>query len=207
MILPLIYHRKVKSSLMLFHSPHVSSSCRHFVISHHHKKHEYNMMFLERDTICITFITVYCYNFFYFLIVSFVNLLLYLVLICISLIGDVEHLCVCVCMCVPVGHLHILLGKISIQNFCPLINCFFFFFDTYVLWSIYVFWILTSWSYYLHIFLPFHRLSFHFVNGFLRCATFLFDISFVCFCFSCLRQIQRNIAKTDVKMCFTYVVF
>ena len=53
-------------------------------------------------------------------------------------------------------------------------------------------------------FLPFSRLTFHFVDNFhLPCRIFLFSVvPLVYFCFCCLcfwNQIQKIIAKTDVK--------
>ena len=50
---------------------------------------------------------------------------------------------------VPVGHPHIFFRKMSIQVFCPLSNCVFFFW-CWVAWAVYITWILIS--YHLQIF-------------------------------------------------------
>ena len=56
---------------------------------------------------------------------------------------------------VPVGHLHVLFGKMSIQVFCSLFNCClflfvcvsFFFFWCWVVWTVYIFWILIPYQF------------------------------------------------------------
>ena len=55
--------------------------------------------------------------------------------------------------------------------------------------------------------LPFSSLPFHFLDGFLCCAeAFYFDVFiYLCFCFWC--QIQKIIAKIDVKELTAYVFF
>ena len=66
--------------LIMSQSPHFISLCRHFTISHCHKKGECStVIYLERDHIHITFITGYCYNCSILLLVIVVNLLLGLI--------------------------------------------------------------------------------------------------------------------------------
>ena len=74
----------------------------------------------------------------------------------------------------PVGHLHLLFGKMSIQFFCPFFNQIVSFFDVklYELF-IYVGYLLLIGHIICKYLLPFSRLSFHFVSGFLCCAKFL----------------------------------
>ena len=64
----------------------------------------------------------------------------------------------------------------------------------------------------LQNFLPFGKLPFHFVNGFLFwAAVFQFDVIpcvYFCFCFPFLRRhIQKDIAKTSVKEYTDHVFF
>ena len=62
--------------------------------------------------------------------------------------------------------------KMSIQFFCPFLIRFFFL--CWVIWAVYIRCILIP--YWSHHFLPFSRLSFHFVNDFLYCAkAFMFN--------------------------------
>ena len=87
-----------------------------------------------------------------------------------------------------------------------LIKLLFFWGGYYIVWAVYMVEILTPhWSYYLQkYFLPFSRLSFHFVCGFLCCAKAFksncVPFIYFCFCFLCLmRQIQKNIAMIYVR--------
>ena len=86
---------------------------------------------------------------------------------------------------------------------------FFFFLNQIVwyciVWVLYVFWIWSLIRYMIHkYFLPFNRLPFNSVDGFLCCIeTFLFDVGplvyfYFCYCFfGC--QIKKILAKTHVK--------
>ena len=84
MIFLLKYRQKVNGSLMLHqnacHSPHFISSCRQFIISHHHKNSACStIIYFERDYIHMTFITVYYYNCSILLLAIVVNLLICLI--------------------------------------------------------------------------------------------------------------------------------
>ena len=75
---------------------------------------------------------------------------------------------------VPLDHLHVLFGKMSIQIFSPFLNqvaCFFWY---WVIWAVYIFWMFTPniicKSYYWQIFSPIRWVVFSFCNGFLYCA-------------------------------------
>ena len=84
MILLLTYRRLVVAWFcvtMHMSFPHFISPCTHFIVSHHHKKREYNKIFgvkKKRDHIYVTFIIAQCCNLFCFIIVV-VNLLLCLI--------------------------------------------------------------------------------------------------------------------------------
>ena len=73
----------------------------------------------------------------------------------------------------PVGHLYIIFGKMSILILCPFFNhivCRVFF---YVLWLLCLFWILTPCLYIICKYLfPFNRWTFNFIDSFLHCAAF-----------------------------------
>ena len=117
-------------------------------------------------------------------------------------------------MCV--GHLYVFFGKMSIQVLCPFFNR--------IVWG---FLILSCMSclYILDInlllviickyFLPFSRLCFHFVDGFLCCAkAFKFNqvaLVYFCFCFLCLRkQIKKycyDLCQRVFCLCFLLGVF
>ena len=97
----------------------------------------------------------------------------------------------------PVGQLHVFLGKMSTQVFCPILKLSYLLF--LILSCLYILNIkpllIISFA---NIFFPFIRLSFHFLGSFImqklvsliRSHLFIF-----CFCFLCLRrQIQKNIA-------------
>ena len=81
---------------------------------------------------------------------------------------------------IPVGHLYILFGKMSIQFFCPFFNHIFFFDVGWAVWAVNICWvvwtvnicqILTCVSNTIcKCFLTFSSLSSHFVNDFLYCA-------------------------------------
>ena len=72
----------------------------------------------------------------------------------------------------PVGHLHFLFGKMSIQFFCSFLMSRFGFFwgvDNESYGAVYINRVLTpDQSYHLQTPIPFSRLSFHFVDGFLQ---------------------------------------
>ena len=80
-----------------------------------------------------------------------------MVLICISLISSNVELF----LCVPVSHLDVFSGEMSIQVFCAFSD-WVIFFDTVL--YVYVGCIVCKY------FLSFHRLSFYSVDGFLCCA-------------------------------------
>ena len=113
---------------------------------------------------------------------------LIVVLICISLISNVEHF-----FHVPVGPLYEFFEKMSIQIFCLFLKWDWLF----LLFSFIRYWYILDISplsdiWLANIFLPFGRLSFHFLNDFLCCegVVLLFYFCFCCFCFWC--QIQKN---------------
>ena len=91
----------------------------------------------------------------------------YLIVVCICtslVISDVDLSMSLLIICIS------FLGKISVQVFCPVFNQVFFFW-CWVVWVIYICWL---WPQVGHIickyFLPFSRLSFHFVDDFLCCT-------------------------------------
>ena len=92
---------------------------------------------------------------------------LIVVLICISLrTSDVEA-----SLHAPVGLLDIFLGQMSIQTFCPFLKLGYLVFAIELYWVLYIFWVLTPYLINgLQIFIPFLKLSFHFVAGFFCCA-------------------------------------
>jgi len=66
---------------------------------------------------------------------------------------------------IPIAHLNVFFGKMSIQIFCPFFNqiCFLFVFANWVLWVLCKFWILTFYQIYdLQIFPPIQYLVFLF---------------------------------------------
>ena len=86
----------------------------------------------------------------------------------------------------PVGHLHFLYGRLRVQFFVHFLIGLFFFWCWIVL-AVYICWILIFINHIICIcFLPFSRLSFHFVDGFLAVQKFsirshLFIFAFICF--------------------------
>ena len=95
----------------------------------------------------------------------------------------------------------------------PILIGFFSFFDR-VVWAVHIFWILTTYqSYHLQIFLPFGRLSFHFISGSLLYAkAFKFSkvpFGYFCFCFLCFRRDSQKKCcyRIYIKKCSAYVVF
>ena len=108
-------------------------------------------------------------------------------------------------------HLYVFFGKMSVQVLCSFLNWIVLFLDT-GLWPFFAYfgyqplirYIITK-----HLFtftrFPFHMgMVFFFVQKFVNLSNL---VPFVYFylCFSCLRrQIQKDIAKTDVKECIAY---
>ena len=76
---------------------------------------------------------------------------------------------------VPVGHLHFLFRKMSIQFFCLYLNWVIFW--CWVVQAVYIYLIFIAFQpYHLQIFSLIQYISFHFVGGFLCCAkTFKFN--------------------------------
>ena len=95
-----------------------------------------------------------------------------MVLICISpMISDVEHLFTRLLLCV--FHVYVFFGKMSVQVFCPFFKLGGLFFDVelYELF-IYVGYLSLIGHVICKYFLPFSRLSFCFIDGFLCCAKY-----------------------------------
>ena len=108
----------------------------------------------------------------------------------------------------PVSHLYVFFGKVSVQVLYSFLIKFFVLLTLSCTHSLYI----SDVNLYVirNYLLPFSRLPFHHLDGFLRCAkTFSFDVvsfAYFCFCCPCLRrQIQKNISKTNVKEITTYV--
>ena len=79
---------------------------------------------------------------------------LIVVLICISLVSNVDHF-----FLVPIGHLYVFSGKISIQVSAHFLIRLFGIFRYWVVWVVYVYWVLALyWSDHLQIFPIFSRL-------------------------------------------------
>lgn len=108
-----------------------------------------------------------------------------------------------------VSHLHVSFGKVysspmsifySDGFFLLLISCMSFLYIL-VINSISERWFANIFSHY--------RLPFHFIDGYIFCAVFKFDIVLlVCFCFSCLHfwsNIQKIVAKTNFFGLLLYV--
>ena len=125
---------------------------------------------------------------------------------CISMmINDVEHLFMCL-VAICISSLEKCQFRFSVHFLIELVflgggRC-----GYCIVWAVYMVEILTPHlSYYLQkYFLPFSRLSFRFVHGFLCCAKAFksncVPFIYFCFCFLCLmRQIQKNIAMIYVK--------
>ena len=115
------------------------------------------------------------------------------------MISDIEHLFTCLlAICIS------FLEKVSIQILCSLKVKLFYLFVFVTELILFIFWILTFIGYTICMcFLPFSRLPFHFVDGFLCYAeTFQFGVvPVVYFCFFCLcflSQIQKFSAKAEV---------
>ena len=71
---------------------------------------------------------------------------------------------------VPVGHLYVFFGKMPTQILCPFCHDYLGF-GNRVAWDMYMSWVLTLAGYTVcKYLLPFSRLPFCFVDGFLRCA-------------------------------------
>ena len=110
------------------------------------------------------------------------------------------------------GHLHVSFGKMSVQIFCPFKNWFvcLFAIELYEFFIYFGYFYLITYMIYKYC-LPFIRLPFCFIDGFLCCEeAFSFDVvSLVYFCFHCLCfwcQIPtsslpppKNIAKTNIR--------
>ena len=118
---------------------------------------------------------------------------LFLVFLIITILKGVRcyHIVVLICFSddywcwapfpVPAGHLYVFFGNIFIQIFCPFLIIFFC--CCRIIWILYILWIYLFLTSYMicKYFLPFHRLPFHFVDGFLCCAeAFLVWCSLTC---------------------------
>ena len=101
---------------------------------------------------------------------------------------------------VPVAHLYVFFGKMSIQILCHFLIRFFF--SYWVVWVLYIFWLLTSHQIYdLQVFSPIKWVSFHFVDGLLWCTgTFKFYL----FIFTLLPLLLVSNSKC-LFVCFLFI--
>jgi len=95
----------------------------------------------------------------------------------------------------------------SIQFFCPFFNWFVVFFAVELYKLLYILEIKPCPCIIWNSFLPFCKLSFCFLFGFLCCAKAcqfdLFPLVYLCFYFCCFRRLTwENIHEVDVKECF-----